>query len=203
MIERYTRPQMAKIWSDENKYNIWLKIEILACEAQAELGLVPKDDLNIIKSKAKIDVKRILEIEEITKHDVIAFLINIEEYVGESSRYIHVGMTSSDVLDTCFAVQCKQAGEILLDDLNKLLEVLKKRALEFKYTVCIGRSHGIHAEPMTFGLKFALWYDECQRNIMRLKNSIEEISYGKINGAVGTFEHISPLIEKYVCEILN
>ncbi len=203
MIERYTRPEMAKIWSDENKYNIWLKIEILACEAQSELGLIPKKDLDTIKAKAKVDIKRILEIEEKTKHDVIAFLTNVEEYVGESSRYIHLGMTSSDILDTCFALQCKQAGEILLDDLHKLLNVLKRRAIEFKNTVCIGRSHGIHAEPMTFGLKFALWYDECNRNIQRLKNSLEEISYGKINGAVGTFEHISPLVEKYVCEKLG
>jgi adenylosuccinate lyase len=203
MIERYTRPEMGKIWEDENKYNIWLEIEVLACEAQAELGIIPKDAYQIIKQKSKVDVKRVLEIEETTKHDVIAFLTNVEEYVGEPSRYIHLGMTSSDVLDTCFAVQSKQAGELILQDLENLKVVLANKAKEFKHTVCIGRSHGIHAEPMTFGMKFALWYDECNRNIQRMKNVIEEISYGKINGAVGTFEHISPMVEKHVCKKLG
>lgn len=199
MIQRYTRPEMAAIWSEENKFSIWLKIEILACEALCELGEIPKSAVDNIKSKASFDTSRILEIEEITKHDIIAFLTNVEEYVGEDSRYIHLGMTSSDVLDTCFAYQCKQAGNILLEDLKKLLEVLKRRAIEFKYTVCIGRSHGIHAEPTTFGLKFALWYEECKRNIERLEFSIKEISQGKISGAVGTYEHISPFVEEYVC----
>lgn len=171
MVERYTRPVMGNIWSEENKYKIWLEIEILAVEAQAELGLVPKDDVKIIREKANFDVKRILEIEETTKHDVIAFLTNVEEYVGEPSRHIHLGMTSSDVLDTCLAVQIKQAGSILLDDMNKLAEVLKKKAIEHKYTVCVGRSHGIHAEAMTFGMKFALWFDECNRNIKRLNDA--------------------------------
>jgi adenylosuccinate lyase len=203
MIERYTRPEMGKIWDDDNKYNIWLEIEILACEAQAELGIIPKDAYLLIKEKAKVDTKRILEIEETTKHDVIAFLTNIEEYVGEPSRYIHLGMTSSDVLDTCFAVQCKQAGELILKDLESLKVVLAKRAIEFKHTVCIGRSHGIHAEPMTFGLKFALWYDECVRNIERMRLAVEDISHGKINGAVGTFEHISPAVERHVCKELG
>jgi adenylosuccinate lyase len=203
MIERYTRPEMGRIWEDENKYNIWLEIEILACEAQANLGIIPKEAAKEIRTKAKVDVKKILEIEETTKHDVIAFLTNVEEYVGEPSRYIHLGMTSSDVLDTCFAVQCKQAGELILDDLEKLSIVLARRAKEFKHTVCIGRSHGIHAEPMTFGLKFALWYDECMRNIKRMKSAVHEISTGKINGAVGTFEHISPAVEKHVCKELG
>jgi adenylosuccinate lyase len=200
MIPRYTREEMGKIWEDENKYRIWLDIEIYACEAQALLGEIPAEAVNIIKEKANIDVQRILEIEETTKHDVIAFLTNVEEYVGEPSRYIHLGMTSSDVLDTCLAVQSKQAGEIILKDLEKLLEVLKKKAIEHKYTVCIGRSHGIHAEPTTFGLKMALYYEECKRNIARMKAAIEEISQGMISGAVGTFEHLSPKVEEYVCE---
>jgi adenylosuccinate lyase len=194
---------MAKIWSEENKYSIWLEIEILACEAQAELGEIPIEAAKEIRRKAKFDVARILEIEETTKHDVIAFLTNVEEYVGEPSRFIHLGMTSSDILDTCFGLQCKQAGEILLKDMEILLETLSKRAKEFKHTLCIGRTHGIHAEPTTFGLKLALWHDECKRNIERLKLAIEGVSYGKINGAVGTFEHLSPKVEDYVCEKLG
>lgn len=203
MIERYTRPEMGKIWTEENKYSIWLEIEILACEAQAELGLIPAEAAAIIRQKAKVEVNRILEIEETTKHDIIAFLTNIEEHVGEPSRFIHLGMTSSDVLDTCLAVQMKQAGKIIMKGLYELSNVLKRRANEFKYTVCIGRSHGIHAEPTTFGLKFALWYDECIRNIKRFKAAIDEAAVGKINGAVGTFEHISPKVEEYVCERLD
>ena len=171
MIKRYSRPAMASIWSDKNKYKLWLQVEILACEAQAKLGLVPQDALDTIKNKAKIDVARIEEIEEKTKHDVIAFISSIEEYVGEASRFVHLGMTSSDVLDTALAVQIKQAGDIILEGMNKLSNILKKRALEFKQTVCIGRSHGIHAEPITFGLKFALWYEECKRNIKRIQKS--------------------------------
>ncbi len=203
MVERYTLPEMGKIWSDENKYKIWLDIEILACEAQSKLGLIPQEAIDAIKEKANFDVKRILEIEETTKHDVIAFLTNIEEYVGEPSRYIHLGMTSSDVLDTCLSVQLKQAGEILLKDLDKLKQILAKRANEFKYTPCIGRSHGIHAETMTFGLKFALWYDECNRNITRMQEAIKGCSLGMISGAIGTFEHLSPYVEEYVSEKLG
>ncbi|HRP02346.1 MAG TPA: adenylosuccinate lyase [Candidatus Kapabacteria bacterium] len=203
MVERYTLPDMGKIWSEENKYRIWLEIEILACEAQAKLGLVPQEAVDIIKSKANVDVKRILEIEEVTKHDVIAFLTNVEEYVGEPSRYIHLGMTSSDVLDTCLSVQLKQAGEILLNDLDRLKQALSIKAKEYKYTVCIGRSHGIHAETMTFGLKFALWYDECCRNIKRMQEALKECSLGMISGAVGTFEHLSPFVEEYVSEKLG
>ncbi|MFA6572261.1 MAG: adenylosuccinate lyase [Bacteroidota bacterium] len=199
MVPRYTLPEMGKIWNDENKYYIWMQIEVFACEAQAELGLVPEKDLQIIRKNAKVDVERILKIEETTKHDVIAFLTNLEENIGESARYIHLGMTSSDVLDTCFAVQCKQAGELLLKDLFRLEQVLMERANEFKYTVCVGRTHGIHAEPITFGLKLALWYEECKRNIIRMQKALDDISFGKINGAVGTFEHISPKVEDYVC----
>ncbi len=203
MVERYTLPEMGKIWSEENKYAIWLEIEILACEAQANLGLIPQEDVKIIREKAGFDVKKILEIEETTKHDVIAFLTNVEEYVGEPARWIHLGMTSSDVLDTCLAVQIKQAGEILLNDLEKLANALKKRALEHKYTVCVGRSHGIHAETTTFGLKFALWYDECMRNIKRLNAALDDCAVGMISGAVGTYEHLSPKVEEYVCEKLG
>ena len=203
MIPRYTRKEMADIWADENKFKIWLEIELLACEALSNIGVIPKEAVSDMRQKAKIDVKRILEIEEITKHDVIAFLTNLEESIGKNSRYVHLGMTSSDVLDTCLAVQAKQAGELLLDDLKKLSDVLAQRAKEFKYTVCIGRSHGIHAEPMTFGLKFALWYEECKRNIKRLEFATDDIAQGKISGAVGTFEHISPKVEEYVCEKLG
>ncbi|GAB1370974.1 adenylosuccinate lyase [Candidatus Kapaibacterium sp.] len=203
MVERYTLPEMGSIWSEENKYRIWLDIEILATEAQSILGLVPKSDVDTIKEKANFDVKRILEIEETTKHDVIAFLTNVEEYVGAPSRHIHLGMTSSDVLDTCLSVQIKQAGKLLMDDMVKLSEVLAKKAQEYKYTVCVGRSHGIHAEAMTFGLKFALWYDECIRNIKRLESALEDCRVGMISGAVGTYEHLSPFVEEFVCEKLG
>jgi len=203
MVERYTRPELGRIWTEENKYNIWLEIEILAVEAQVKLGLVPEEDAKIIREKANCDAKRILEIEEITKHDVIAFLTNVEEYVGEPSRHIHIGMTSSDVLDTCLAVQLKQAGEIILDDLNKLAAVLAKRAIEHKYTVCVGRSHGIHAEAMTFGMKMALWYDECKRNIKRFESALDDVKVGMISGAIGTYEHLSPEVENYVCKNLG
>lgn len=203
MVERYTRPEMGKIWEEDNKYRIWLEVETLACEAMAELGLIPKEAAQNIREKGNVDAKRIAEIEEVSKHDVIAFLTNVEEYVGEDSRFIHMGMTSSDLLDTSLAVQISQAGDIILDDLNQLKAVLAKRAVEHKHTLCIGRSHGIHAEAMTFGLKFALWYDECNRNIQRFENALEECKKGMISGAVGTYEHLSPEIEKYVCEKLK
>lgn len=199
MIERYTLAEMGKIWEDEFKYSTWLKIEILACEARAELKEIPSSDVEVIKKKAKFDVKKILEIEETTKHDVIAFLTNVAEYVGPESRHIHYGMTSSDILDTTLSYQMKSAGEILLNQLNQLKDILKRRALEHKKTICVGRSHGIHAEPTSMGLKFALWYEECKRNIVRLENAIETISVGQISGAVGTFEHLSPKVEEYVC----
>lgn len=200
MIERYTRPEMGKIWEDDFKYQTWLKIEILACEARAELGQIPKGDVELIKQKAKFDVKKILEIEETTQHDVIAFLTNVAEYVGPVSRHIHYGMTSSDILDTTLSFQMKTAGEILLKDLEELKSILKEKALEYKNTLCVGRTHGIHAEPTTMGLKFALWFEETKRNIERLNSAIERISVGKISGAVGTFEHLSPQVEEYVCK---
>jgi adenylosuccinate lyase len=203
MIDRYTRPRMGAIWQDENRFRIWLEIETLAVEARAAMGEVPAEDAKAIRERGNFEVERILEIEETTKHDVIAFLTNVAEYIGEPSRHVHFGMTSSDVLDTCLAVQLKQAGEIILEDLEALRDVLGRRAKEFKYTIMIGRSHGIHAEPITFGLKMALWYEETKRSIERMQRALEVISYGQISGAVGTFEHLSPKVEEYVCEHLG
>jgi adenylosuccinate lyase len=190
---------MAKIWSPENKYQKWLDVEILACEAMVKLGKVPKSALKNIKDNVSINVERIDEIEKVTKHDVIAFLTSLTEKVGEDGRFIHMGLTSSDVLDTSLAVQLKEAAEILLSDIDDLLAVLKRRAFENKETLMIGRSHGIHAEPITFGLKLALWYQEMQRNHQRLVRARESISCGKISGAVGTFSFIDPFVEEYVC----
>ncbi|MEK7669689.1 MAG: adenylosuccinate lyase, partial [Bacteroidota bacterium] len=203
MISRYTRPEMGRIWEDQNKFRIWLEIEILACEAQAKLGLVPPQAVETIRSKAKFDVARILDIEKEVKHDVIAFLTNVGEYVGADSRFIHLGMTSSDVLDTSLAVQMKQSAELILRGLEGLKNILAKRAKEFKHTVMIGRTHGIHAEPTTFGLKLALWYAETQRNIERLQAALKSVSVGKVSGAVGTYQHIDPSVEKHVCEKLG
>ncbi len=203
MIERYTRPEMAAIWSLENKFRLWLEIEILACEAQSRLGLVPPEAVKVIREKASFSVKRIEELESKVEHDVIAFLTNVAENVGPESRFIHLGMTSSDILDTALAIQMKQAGEMLLRDLEGLAEAIKGRAVEHKYTVMIGRTHGVHAEPITFGLKMALWYDETRRNMERLERAIERISYGQISGAVGTFAHMDPFVERYVCEKLG
>lgn len=203
MIRRYTRPRMGKIWDEENKFRIWLEIEILACEAQAELGVIPREAVKVIRERARFYIPRIEDIEREVKHDVIAFLTNVGEYVGPESRYIHLGMTSSDVLDTCLAVQMKQSGELLLEDLRALSTVLARRAREFKTTVMVGRTHGIHAEPVTFGLKLALWYDETRRNIARLTAAVERISVGQVSGAVGTFEHLSPKVEEYVCAKLE
>ncbi len=200
MINRYTKPEMGNIWEDEFKFATWLKVEILACEARALSGDVPDEDLKIIKEKADFDVQRILEIEETTRHDVIAFLTNVAEYVGPASRHIHYGMTSSDILDTTLSYQMKEAGNILLAQLKTFKTELAARAEEHKDTVCVGRSHGIHAESTTMGLKFALWHEETRRNITRLENAIESIAVGQISGAVGTFEHLSPDVEKYVCE---
>ncbi len=200
MIDRYTLPEMGKIWEDKFKFETWLKIEILACEARANMGEIPMADVDVIKTKANFDVKKILEIEETTKHDVIAFLTNVAEYVGPESRHIHYGMTSSDILDTTLSFQMKSAGELLLKRLYDLKTTLKQRAIEHKKTICVGRSHGVHAEPTSMGLKFALWFEETKRNIKRLEKAIETISVGQISGAVGTFEHLSPAVEEYVCQ---
>ncbi|MEK7845921.1 MAG: adenylosuccinate lyase, partial [Nitrospinota bacterium] len=200
MIDRYSRPEMADIWSLQNKYEKWLQIEIAVCEALVEKGDIPKKALENIKEKGRFEPSRIDEIEKTVKHDVIAFLTNVAEHVGEDSRYIHIGMTSSDLLDTTLAIQMNEAADIILNDLEVFSEVLKKRAYEFKDTVMIGRSHGIHAEPITFGLKIALWYAENQRNIKRMENAKETISYGMVSGAVGTFANIDPSVEEYVCK---
>ncbi len=199
MIARYTRPEMGRIWEDKNRFSKWLQVEILACEAMAKEGLVPKEALTTIKRRASFSVDRILEIEEVTKHDVIAFLTNVAEYVGPDSRYIHLGLTSSDILDTSFALLLKEAMTLIIRDAEEFIEVIKERAQEHKYTIMIGRSHGIHAEPITFGLKLAVWYGEMKRNLERLKEALEIISYGKLSGAVGTFANVSPKIEAYVC----
>mgnify|MGYP006277648043 CR=1 FL=1 len=203
MIARYTRPDMGAIWSDEHKFRNWLKVEIAACEAQAELGRIPAEALQVITEKADFDVQRILEIEATVKHDVIAFLTNVAEYVGPDSRFIHLGMTSSDLLDTALACQMKDASTLILTDLQRLLEVLKRQALKYKSTVCIGRSHGIHAEPTTFGLKMALWYDEMRRNMQRFQRASDAAARGMISGAVGTYAFVDPRVQDLVCEKLG
>ncbi|MDA8413974.1 MAG: adenylosuccinate lyase [Desulfobacteraceae bacterium] len=199
MIERYSRPEMAQIWAAKNRFQIWLEIETLACEAQAELGVIPKEVVPVIRAKGEFNIARIDAIEAEVKHDVIAFLTSVSEFVGPEARFIHQGMTSSDVLDTCLSVQLTQAADELLADLDMVLESLKTRALEHKDTVCIGRSHGIHAEPVTFGLKLASFYAEMQRNRTRLAAARENIATGAISGAVGTFANIDPFVEEYVC----
>jgi len=203
MIDRYSREPMKSLWTDETKYRTWLKIEILACEAMSEMGQIPVDALENIRRKADFSVKRIEEIEAETKHDVIAFLTNVSEETGPDARYIHMGLTSSDVLDTSLAYLMGQAGKIILDGCHDLMETLKEKAFLHKNTVMVGRSHGIHAEPITFGLKLAVWHDEMRRNQKRLRQAIESISVGQISGAVGTFASVSPRIEEYVCEKLG
>jgi len=190
---------MGRIWELENQYAKWLEVEILACEAMAEEGQIPEEALQNIKKKAGFSVKRILEIEEQTKHDMIAFLTNVEEHVGPDSRFIHLGLTSSDILDNSFALLLREAMTLIIGDVKEFMGVIKERAVEHKYTAMIGRSHGIHAEPITFGLKLAVWYTEMRRNLKRLEQAFEVIGYGKLSGAVGTFANISPKIEAYVC----
>ena len=203
MIERYSRKEIRSIWEDYNKYSIWLKIELAAAESMEKLKIIPKGVVKKVKTKAKINVKRISQIEERVKHDVIAFLTSITEKVGKEARYLHKGMTSSDVLDTCFNLQLKQSGEILLKDIIQLLKVIKKQAVKHKYTLCIGRSHGIHAEPITFGLKMLSFYQEFLRNKKRLEVATKEISTCAISGAVGTFANIDPRVESYVAKKLK
>ena len=203
MVPRYSRKEMTQIWSAKNKFNIWLNIEKHACQAQEDLGVIPKGIAELIESKGNFEIKRIDEIEKEVKHDVIAFLTNLAEYVGPKARFIHQGMTSSDVLDTCLNYQLKEAGNILNKDLEILLISLKARAKESKNMLCIGRSHGIHAEPMTMGLKFAYAYAEFSRAKKRLLNAIDEISTCKISGSVGTFANIDPKVEEYVAKKLN
>ena len=203
MIPRYSRPDMASLWTEESKLQLWLDVELLACDAQHRLGLIPKADLDRIKRRARFSVERTKEIEKTVQHDVIAFLTNVAEHVGPSSRFIHIGMTSSDVLDTALAVQCTRTCDMILEGIGKLRTVLKRRAREHRRTVMIGRSHGIHAEPTTFGIKLALWYDEMGRNRDRLLGMRERIAVGQISGAVGTFANIDPAVEAYVCRKLG
>ena len=203
MIERYSRKEMIKIWSQEEKFNIWFQLEAHACDAQAKLGVIPKKSAEIIWEKGKFDINKIDEIEKTTKHDVIAFLTNLAEYIGEDARFIHQGMTSSDILDTTLSIQLRNASDILLNDINQLLETLKKRSFEHKHTITIGRSHGIHAEPITFGLKLAGYFAEFKRNKKRLIEAKKEISTCAISGAVGTFAHIDPFVENYVSKKMD
>jgi adenylosuccinate lyase len=203
MIPRYSRPEMARIWEPENRFRIWFEIEAHACDAMAELGLIPKEAAKAVWERGRFEVARIDEIERETRHDVIAFLTNLAEHVGPEARFIHQGMTSSDVLDTCLAVQLKEAADLLIADVDTLLAALKRRAFEHKYTVSIGRSHGIHAEPTTFGLKLAGHYAEFARNRARLVEARREIATCAISGAVGTFANIDPGIEQYVAKKLG
>jgi adenylosuccinate lyase len=203
MIERYSRKELKNIWVDQNRYKIWLKIELAAAEAMQKYKIIPKGVVKKVRAKAKIDVARILKIEESVKHDIIAFLTSITEKAGKEARFLHKGMTSSDVLDTCFNLQLKQSGEILLKDIKILLNSIKQQAIKHKNTLCIGRSHGIHAEPITFGLKMLTFYQEFLRNKKRLEDSIDEISTCAISGAVGTFANIDPRVESYVAKKLK
>ncbi|MGX7031663.1 adenylosuccinate lyase [Vagococcus zengguangii] len=203
MLERYTRPEMKAIWTEENKYNAWLEVEILAAEAWAEMGEIPQEDVAKIRRDASFDVERILEIEQQTRHDVVAFTRTVSESLGDESKWIHYGLTSTDVVDTAYGYLLKQANEILRKDLNHFLEVIGNKAKEHKYTVMMGRTHGVHAEPTTFGLKLALWYSEMKRNIERFEHAAKGVEAGKISGAVGTFANTPPTVEAYVCDKLG
>ncbi len=203
MIERYTRPEMGAIWTEQNKYQAWLEVEILACEAWAELGDIPKEDVAKIRANASFDVNRILEIEEETRHDVVAFTRAVSETLGEERKWVHYGLTSTDVVDTALSYIIKQANEILRKDLNNFVEILANKAKEHKFTVMMGRTHGVHAEPTTFGLKLALWHEEMKRNVERFEAAAKSIETGKMSGAVGTYANIDPFVEEYVCENLG
>lgn len=203
MIHRYSRPEMSGIWTDESKYKYWLEVELAACDAWAGLGKIPKASLKKIREKAGFKVQRVNKLEKTLKHDVIAFLTSVAEFVGEDSRFIHMGLTSSDVLDTALALQLRDSSELIIKDIRDVLSVLKKIANKYKYTPMVGRTHGIHAEPTTFGLNAALWYDEMNRNYERMKRAKDIISVGKISGAIGAYVNIPPEIEKRVCRILK
>jgi adenylosuccinate lyase len=203
MIPRYTRPEMGRIWTDENKFQKWLDVEVAAAEVEAEAGLIPKSAARAIRRKGKFEVERIVLIERQVKHDVVAFTTNVAEHVGREGRYLHYGLTSNDVVDTAQALLVREASALLLAGLNGLGDVLKKRAFEFQHTPMIGRTHGIHAEPITFGCKLAIWYAENQRNVERLAFAAEQMRVGKLSGAVGTYTHLPPAIEKKVCERLG
>lgn len=203
MIDRYTLPKMAQVWSEENKFQKMAEVEILACEAMAKYGLIPKKAYAKIKRKAKFDVERIKEIEKDTNHDVVAFLVNLSENIGEEAKYLHMGLTSSDILDTALSVMMCEAAEIIIEDLKRLKDAFRRKALKYKDTPMMGRSHGVHAEPITFGLKMALFYTETDRNIERMKRALEAVRAGKISGAVGTYANVDPRVEEYVCKKEN
>lgn len=203
MIDRYTREEMGKIWTEENRFNAWLEVEILACEAWAELGDIPKEDVRKIRENAKFDVDRIKEIEAETRHDVVAFTRAVSESLGEERKWVHYGLTSTDVVDTANSYLLKQANVILREDLKRFVTILGEKAKEHKYTVTMGRTHGVHAEPTTFGLKLALWYEEMKRNLARFEEAATGVEFGKISGAVGTYANIDPFVEAYVCEKLG
>ena len=203
MIERYSREEMSNIWTDQNRYEAWLEVEILACEAWSKLGDIPEEDVKKIRQNAKVNVERAQEIEQETRHDVVAFTRQVSETLGEERKWVHYGLTSTDVVDTALSYVIKQANDIIEKDLERFIEVLAQKAKDYKYTLMMGRTHGVHAEPTTFGVKMALWYTEMQRNLERFKRVREEIEVGKMSGAVGTFANIPPEIEAYVCEHLG
>jgi adenylosuccinate lyase len=203
MIDRYTRPEMGSIWTEENRFQAWLEVEILACEAWAELGDIPKEDVVKLRQNASFNIERIKEIEEETRHDVVAFTRAVSETLGEEKKWVHYGLTSTDVVDTALSYVIKQANAILRKDIENFVEILKVKAQEHKYTVMMGRTHGVHAEPTTFGLKLALWYEEMKRNLVRFNQAATGIEVGKISGAVGTYANIDPFVEQYVCEKLG
>ncbi|ECL8007219.1 adenylosuccinate lyase [Listeria innocua] len=203
MLERYTRKEMGNIWTEQNRYQAWLEVEILACEAWAELGDIPKEDVKKIRANAKFDVDRIHEIELETRHDVVAFTRSVSESLGEERKWVHYGLTSTDVVDTANSYLLKQANEILRKDLENFIAIIGEKAKEHKYTVTMGRTHGVHAEPTTFGLKLALWYEEMKRNLERFNFAADGVEFGKISGAVGTYANIDPFVEAYVCEKLG
>ncbi|MBP1970430.1 adenylosuccinate lyase [Virgibacillus natechei] len=203
MIERYSREEMASIWTEENKFKAWLEVEILACEAWSELGIIPAEDVKELRDKASFDLNRIYEIEEETRHDVVAFTRAVSETLGEERKWVHYGLTSTDVVDTALSYQLKQANEIIRKDLTSFIEILKNKAMEHQHTVMMGRTHGVHAEPTTFGLKLALWYEEMKRNLDRFEAAAKNVEFGKLSGAVGTYANIDPFVEQYVCEKLG
>ncbi|HAU32994.1 MAG TPA: adenylosuccinate lyase, partial [Lysinibacillus sp.] len=203
MIERYTRPEMGAIWTEQNKYQAWLEVEILACEAWAEIGDIPKEDVAKIRENASFDVNRILEIEQETRHDVVAFTRAVSETLGEERKWVHYGLTSTDVVDTALSYLIKQANDILRKDIVNFIDIIAAKAKEHKHTVMMGRTHGVHAEPTTFGLKLGLWYEEMKRNLERFEAAAKVIETGKMSGAVGTYANIDPRVEQYVCDQLG
>ncbi|GGJ97628.1 adenylosuccinate lyase [Lentibacillus kapialis] len=203
MIERYTREEMGVIWSEINKYNAWLEVEILACEAWRELGIIPAEDVEKIRRNASFAVERIQEIEQETRHDVVAFTRAVSETLGDERKWVHYGLTSTDVVDTAQSYVLKQANDVIRTDLHHFIDVLKNKAIEYKHTVMMGRTHGVHAEPTTFGLKMALWYEEMKRHLERFEHAARNIEFGKLSGAVGTYANIDPFVEQYVCEQLG